>query len=95
MKIVAADGVADLIRSTSGRLYVWTDPQRCCGGGITYLRTALMPAAGHRFERFETEGFQVFIDPGTKLAPDELHLEIKGWRTKWVDAFWNGCVFAN
>ena len=32
-------------------------------------------------------------DPAGLPPPEELVLEVRGWRTKRVEAYWNGCVF--
>jgi hypothetical protein len=95
MKVIADRSATEAIGRSGGRLFVWTDPHRCCGGGITFLKTSAEPAARHEFQRIEgTEGFDLYIDPGGRELPDELHLELKGLRTKHVEAYWNGCVFA-
>jgi hypothetical protein len=95
MKIVVADPVvAETIRDRGGRLFVWTDPHRCCGGGITFLKTSAEPAGRHDFQRVEgVDGFDLWIDTGGRELPDELQLELKGHRTKRVEAYWNGCAF--
>jgi hypothetical protein len=75
-------------------IYVWTDPQRCCSGTLTYLKTARHPSPEDGFIRFDAEGFELWFDPGPRPAPDELHFDLKGVRKKRVEAYWNGCVFA-
>ena len=94
MKVLAPAAVADLVRERGGRLYVWTDLRRCCSGGITYLRTGSGPETGRTFRPVETEGFELFFDPGRLDPPTELHLDVKGLRRKRVEAYWDGCVFA-
>lgn len=95
MKVVASPEVAEHVRERGGRLFVWTDPHRCCGGGMTYLKTASEPPAGARaFAPVAAEGFELFFDPGRLEPPDEVHFEVKGRRTKRVEAYWNGCAFA-
>jgi hypothetical protein len=93
MRTVIADPrVPGLIRRQGGRLFVWKDPHPCCGGGVTYLVTGSKPAAGHDFQRFDGEGFELWFDPGRSGPPDELHLDVKGFRRKRVEAYWNGCA---
>jgi hypothetical protein len=38
----------------------------------------------------------VHADWGGLDPPEELHLDVKGWRerTRRLEAYWNGCVFA-
>lgn len=76
------------MREHGGRLYVWTDRTRCCGGAMTFLQTAWDPPEG-------CEGFRLYLDSGRLEPPDELHLAVKGWRRKRVDAFWNGCAYVD
>ena len=94
MRVVASATVVDLIRERGGRLFVWTDPRRCCSGGVTYLLTGAEPRPGREFKRFDSDGFELWFDPGRMDLPDELHLDVKGLRKKRVEAYWNGCVFA-
>ncbi len=94
MEIIATPAVRDLVRREGGSLYVWTDPHRCCSGAMTSLVTSMTPAVGRRFEHHVARGFDLWFDPGARTPPDELHLDVKGWRNKRVEAYWNGCVFA-
>jgi hypothetical protein len=55
--------------------------------------TSTDPVAG-RFRHVTSRGgFEIWFDPGALAPPAELHLEIRGWRAKRVDAYWNGCIF--
>lgn len=97
MKIVASPGVAELVGRSSGRLYVWVEHARCCGGGLTLLETGSEePSGEHAFISVEADGFQLRIDPGRRPLPEELNLEVRrGLRGSRVEAYWNGCVFAD
>ena len=93
MKVVATPEVGYAVRAGGGRLFVWPDRQRCCQGA-TYLLTAPEPAPGREYRRVEgATGFELYLDPGHLLPPDELHLAVRGWRRRRVEAYWNGCVF--
>ena len=95
MKIVLAEpSVAETIRVRGGKLFVRTDPHHCCGGGITYLVTASEPEPGRTYRRFDADGFELFMDVGGRVPPDELHLAVRGRRRKRVEAYWNGCLYA-
>jgi hypothetical protein len=39
------------------------------------------------------DGFELWFDPAGLTPPEELVLEVRGWRTQRVEAYWNGCVF--
>ena len=94
MRVEAPATVADLVRERGGRLFVWTDPHRCCRGGVTYLLTGSGPERGRDFRLVDADGFELWFDFGRKDPPDELHLAVKGWRRKRIEAYWNGCIFA-
>jgi hypothetical protein len=94
VKVVLANpSVGDAIRERGGRLFVRTDPHRCCGGGITFLVTASEPESGRAYRRFDADGFELFLDAGARVPPDELHLDVRGRRRKRVEAYWNGCLY--
>jgi hypothetical protein len=90
--VISSSEVPDLIRRYGGRLFVWRDPHRCCGGAISYLVTALEPRAENDFQLFDAEDFELWFDRGGKGPPDELHLAVKGFLKKRVAAYWNGCA---
>ena len=93
MKVLAAPDAETFVREHGGRLYVWTDRTRCCGGAMTFLKTSLDPPERHHdFREHVGEGFRLYLDFGRLQPLDELHLEVEGWRRKRVDAFWNGCA---
>ena len=95
MKVLASAEVAEYVSQRGGRLFVWTDPHRCCGGGVTFLRTAPEPPRQeHLFAPVEADGFELYFDGGSRIPPDEVQLVVKGLRRKRVEAYWNGCAFA-
>jgi hypothetical protein len=84
---------AALVRERGGRLFVWRDQQRCCQGATYLLATCDRPS-GRAFRPIEgSSGFELWFDAGGLQPPDELHLDVRGPRTKRVEAYWNGCVF--
>jgi hypothetical protein len=107
VKIVTSPRAARYIRDHGGSLWVWLDPHRCLVGAYTYLDAATEPPGSsrktrftrasrqpHRFQRLAGDEFELHFDPGRLDLPDELHIDLKGWRNKRVEAYWNGCVFA-
>ena len=93
MNVVASPDVEPFVRDHGGRLFVWTDARRCCGGGMTYLLTSAVPKKDRSFARIDTVGFELWFDAGHLPPPQELHLEIKGRRRAHIAAYWDGCVF--
>jgi hypothetical protein len=107
LKIVASSAAADFIRANGGSVWVWLDPHAFVGGGYVYLQAALEPPGAsratrryrsarrpHRFEDVDADGFVVHLDRGRLQPPQELHLELKRWPKRRVEAYWNGAVFA-
>jgi hypothetical protein len=47
----------------------------------------------HRFDRIDGNGVELYLDRGRMEPPAELHIDLRGWRNKRVEAYWNGCVF--
>jgi hypothetical protein len=107
LKIVASSAAAEFIRSNGGSVWVWLDPHAFVGGGYVYLHAAVeSPGASratrryrsarrpHRFEEVDADGFIVHLDRGRLRPPQELHLALKRWPKRRVEAYWNGAVFA-
>jgi len=97
------------LREQGGRLWIWLDPHGGIGGpAVIYLASALeRPGASkatsrlrsarrpHRFDVFDGPGYQVFFDHGKFALPDELHLVLKRFPKRRVDAFWDGKIFVD
>ncbi len=107
MEIVASDAAAAFIRDRGGRLWVWLDPHTWVGGVVyTYLQTATeSPGASratrrlraarraHRVHVFEADRLEINFEYGRFGPPQELHLELKRFPKRRVEAYWNGAVF--
>ncbi len=95
MSVSSTEETVALVRERGGRLFAWPDRQRCCQGA-TYLRTASRPPRGKAFRPIGgSHGFELWFDPAGRRPPAELHLDVRGWRTKRIEAYWNGCVFVD
>jgi hypothetical protein len=93
MELSSTSEAVSLVRERGGRLFVWPDRQRCCQGA-RYLLAASVPPPGRAFRPVDgPHGFELWFDPGGLQPPDALHLDVRGWRTKRIEAYWNGCVF--
>jgi len=108
MKIVATPKAANYISEHGGKVWVWLDPHRGLVGSYVWLEAHCEPPGAsrrtsftrssrrpHRFRRIETGGVALRYDFGNMEPPEELHLEVKGWRkgTRRLEAYWNGSVF--
>ena len=109
MKIVTSPKADSFIRERGGKVWVWLDPRRGLVGSFVWLEAHLEPPRAsrtssftrssrrpHRFARLESDGIEVNYDWGRLEPPEELHFDVKGWRsgTRRLEAYWNGCVFA-
>jgi hypothetical protein len=93
MKILATPQLADFVRERGGALFVWVD-RLVTSPDVGYLETSTeSPGAEREFVRFSSEGFELLFDGGAAGLPEELHLVLKGRRTKRVRAYWNGNSF--
>ena len=82
-----------MIRENGGLLFVTLSPLASIRGAMRRLLTSTnLPDDALDYQRFETEGFVVFLEPGIH-APRELHLQMVGWLHRRLKAFWNGYAF--
>ena len=99
---------ATFVADRGGEVWVWLDPRRALVGSYVWLEAHCEPPRTsrrtsftrssrrpHRFAVTEGEGIRVHHDFGRNEPPDELHLDVKGWRarTRRLEAYWNGSVF--
>ena len=109
MRIVTSPKAAAYIAEHGGSVWVWLDPHRAVVGSYIWLEAHAEPPRAsrktsftrssrrpHRFKELEQDGVVVHYDFGNMEPPEELHLDLKGWRkaTRRLEAYWNGFVFA-
>jgi hypothetical protein len=108
MRIVATPKAAEYIRERGGSAWVWLDPHRGIVGSYVWLEAHPEPPGSsrrtkftrssrrpHRFRTLDGDGITLHYDFGRIEPPEELHLDLKGWRkgTRRLEAYWNGSVF--
>ena len=95
MKVLASPQAVRFVQERGGSLFVWADVARCCTGPLTFLQASTeSPGPQREFRRMEGDAFQLLLDVGARALPDEIHVDMKGWPTKRVRAYWNGCAYA-
>lgn len=93
MKVKATPEARSYIRERGGLLFVWVARGGAVRGVLRFLRVSTEPPPDALdWQRVETKGFLVFLPPGVR-PPRELHVEVRGWIRRRVEAFWDGCVF--
>ena len=93
MKVLATPEVRSLIRENGGLLFVSLSPLASIRGVMRRLLTSTnLPDDALDYQRFETKGFVVFLEPGIR-APRELHLQMVGHLRRRLQTFWNGYAF--
>jgi hypothetical protein len=109
VKVVAVGDVAGFVNADGGTLWVWLDAHGGLGGpAVIYLDAATEPPGAtratrrmrsarrpHRFNTFDAEGFTILFDHGKFPPPDELHLVLKRFPKRHIEAFWEGAIFVD
>lgn len=106
MEIIASHEALEFVRGTGGRLWVWLDPHGGLGSPYIYLMTATEPPGAtkatrrlrsarrpHRFRTYPVQDVDILLDAGRLEPPQELHLELKRFPRRRVEAYWNGAIF--
>ena len=108
MKVVTTPKAEAFIRERGGRVWVWLDPRRGLVGSYVWLEAHCEPPGASRKSRFTRSSrrphrFSVTTDAGVEVhhdfgrldPPEELHLDVKGWRkgSQRLEAYWNGVIF--
>ena len=90
MEVLATPEARSLIRENGGLLFVSLSPLASIRGAMRRLLTSTnLPDDALDYQRFETKGFVVFLEPGIR-APRELHLQMVGHLRRRLKAFWDG-----
>jgi hypothetical protein len=93
MRIITSPEARSLINDDGGLLFVRISRLASVRGAIRTLLTSTEPPPDAlEYQRFETKGFLVFLEPGVR-PPRELHVAVVGRFRRRVRAFWNGCAY--
>ena len=93
MRIVTTPEARSRIRDDGGLLFVRVSRIASVRGAIRTLLTSTDPPPDALdYQRFETKGFLVFLEPGVR-PPRELHVTVVGLFRRRVRAFWDGCAY--
>lgn len=92
MKVLATPEARSLILENGGLLFVRLSLASVRGAMRRVLTSTKLPEDALDYQRFETNGFLVFLAPGIR-PPRELHLQMVGLIRRRLRAFWNGTVY--
>jgi hypothetical protein len=108
MKVEASRRAVEYIRKDGAHLWVWLDRHALVVGSYTYLEAHTEPPRTsrktkftrasrrpHTFEEVNAGEFVLHFDHGRLDPPELLQIDLKGWRNKRIEAYWNGCVFVD
>ncbi len=93
MRIRATPEARSWIRDQGGLLFIRLSRVVSARGAMRSLVVSTDPPSdAFDYQRFETMGFVLFLQPGVR-PPRELHVEVVGRMRRRIAAFWNGCAF--
>jgi hypothetical protein len=93
MRIEATPEARSHIVERGGLLFVRLSRVVSVRGPMRHLLASTEPPPDALdYQRFETPGFLLFLQPGIR-PPRELHVQVVGRIRRRVAAFWNGCAF--
>jgi hypothetical protein len=96
VRVIASPEAVEFIRDRGGQLFVWPVTMEYGYGRDVFVLEASTdsPGAERPFRRFAGTDFDVLLDTGEREPPEELHVDVKGWRRRTVRAYWNRQSFA-
>ena len=93
MRIKSTPEARSWISDQGGLLFVRLSSVVSARGRMRRLLLSTEPPADALdYQRFETNGFLVFLQPGVR-PPRELHVEVVGRLRRRLAAFWNGFAY--
>ncbi|MDQ2911199.1 MAG: hypothetical protein M3R39_09325 [Actinomycetota bacterium] len=92
MELALSEDAARFLQDRGGRLYVWPRVSRCCHG-VTFLKASTEPPGEQEFRHVVTGGLDVFMPARLPRLPDELHVELRRFPRRRVEAYWDGCAW--
>jgi hypothetical protein len=93
MRVLASPEARRLLRERGGLLFLRIRKVANIRAAVRVLSASTEPPGTEAldYQRFEAgEGLVVFLPPGVR-PPRELHLEVRGWFSRRIAAFWDGC----
>jgi hypothetical protein len=92
VRVVASDEARRYVAERGGRLYVWLASSGCCHS-IPRLECATQARTDRNFRRVSDHGFEVWAPARIGRLPSELHVEVRRFPRRRVEAYWDGCAW--
>jgi hypothetical protein len=92
MRLVATPEATEFVADTGGRLFLSLRSGRCCRS-VTWLDASTDADDLREWRKVAGGGFEVFVSDGLSRLPDELHVELRRFPRRRVEAYWDGCAY--
>jgi hypothetical protein len=92
MRVVTSEEARAYIAERGGRLYVWPASSPCCHS-VARLDCATDAKTGREFRPVADDEFEVWAPARIARLPTELHVEVRRFPRRRVEAFWDGCAW--
>jgi hypothetical protein len=93
VRVEATSEAVEFIREHGGRLHVWVHGAARCSGTRFIEASTERPDDLARFVRIDLSDFDLYIGTAGGMLPEELNVDLRGWRRPRVTASWNGCAY--
>jgi hypothetical protein len=93
VQVLASPEAVAWVRDRGGVLFVWIE-SLSTQGRVRYVGASTeSPGPERSFRRMTGGDFELFLDVGELELPEQIQVEVKGWRRKHLRASWNGATF--
>ena len=92
MRLVASPEAVNYVLERGGQLFVRLRSSRCCRG-VTWLETSTNPDPRRDWRKVADETIEVFVPAGLQRLPEELHVAVRRFPRRHVEAYWDGCAW--
>jgi hypothetical protein len=92
VRLVASPEAVNYVAEHGGQLFF--SPKRGrCARSVTWLETSTDPDPRREWRKVVDEPIEVFGPAGLARLPAELHVEVRRFPRRHVEAYWDGCVW--
>jgi hypothetical protein len=92
MRVVASVEAREYIAERGGRLYVWPTSSACCHP-VPRLECGTDAKGDREFRPVADDEFEIWAPARIARLPSELHVEVRRFPRRRVEAYWDGCAW--